>query len=566
MLQRNIKFTLLLPMLAAALVSVACAIALASWLPNWDGGVVTAVLSALLAVISTGALFHTRLLAPLQARYEELGYCLLAAEYGATPIADGRLPGMETSTKESHQRMLQAIDKFKSMAVDLADQGSRIAIASASVSFAADRIRADLQAESRRIDGITDTANRIEAIVNDSADSVAAVAEYAARARQASSAGQRALEGATGQMRTTNEQAQHTSELVAALENKSNQIECITNVISGIAEQTNLLALNAAIEAARAGEQGRGFALVADEVRGLAQKTSEASGEIGTMVNEIGNDIRFAAATMTDLSAAIADGADRTTQMGRHLQEIFADVDSVHGRVQPIADGILANRSEIADIANAIQSAGIHLQEAGAQLGHVSQQGEQLSSMAEIIHGRVLAVGTESLHACMLRTAQSAAQAIEQLFEQAVADEEISDSALFDRDYQPIEGTNPLKHKTRFDDFTDQVLPAIQEPILDFNPQVIYAGAVDDNGYFPTHNRRYAKPLTGNFEKDLVNNRTKRIFSDHTGKRCGSNTEPFLLQTYKRDTGEVVHDISVPIYVNGRHWGGFRMGYKAEVD
>jgi len=184
--------------------------------------------------------------------------------------------------------------------------------------------------------------------------------------------------------------------------------------------------------------------------------------------------------------------------------------------------------------------------------------------MAEGIHGRVLELGTGSFHACMLRTARSASRAVEQVFEQALRDRKITDSALFDRSYQPIPDTNPLKHKSRFDDFTDQVLPAIQDPILELNPEVAYAGAVDNNGYFPTHNRRYAKPLTGDYQVDLVNNRTKRIFSDRTGSRCGSNTEPFLLQTYKRDTGEVMHDVSVPIYVNGRHWGGFRMGYKAD--
>ena len=84
-----------------------------------------------------------------------------------------------------------------------------------------------------------------------------------------------------------------------------------------------------------------------------------------------------------------------------------------------------------------------------------------------------------------------------------------------------------------------------------------------DNGYFPTHNRKFSQALTGDYEKDLANNRTKRIFSDRTGSRCGSHTDAFLLQTYKRDTGEVMHDMSIPIYVNGRHWGGFRVGYRS---
>ena len=93
---------------------------------------------------------------------------------------------------------------------------------------------------------------------------------------------------------------------------------------------------------------------------------------------------------------------------------------------------------------------------------------------------------------------------------------------------------------------------------------MIYAGAVDVNGYFPTHNQIYCQQLTGNVEHDMVHSRTKRIFDDPTGRRCGLHTEKFLLQTYKRDTGEVMHDVSAPIFVHGKHWGGFRIGFKAQ--
>jgi methyl-accepting chemotaxis protein len=94
-------------------------------------------------------------------------------------------------------------------------------------------------------------------------------------------------------------------------------------------------------------------------------------------------------------------------------------------------------------------------------------------------------------------------------------------------------------------------------------PQLAYAPVRwTTTATFP-HNKKFSQPLTGDYDVDLVNNRTKRIFSDRTGKRCGANTKPFLLQTYKRDTGEVMHDLSVPIYVNGKHWGGFRVGYRS---
>ena len=149
------------------------------------------------------------------------------------------------------------------------------------------------------------------------------------------------------------------------------------------------------------------------------------------------------------------------------------------------------------------------------------------------------------------------------LLQRSIASGKISESDLFNFNYQPVAGTNPQKFTTQFDSFTDNLLPQIQEPILEQNNFIIYAGAVDVNGYFPTHNRKFSKPMTGDYDVDLAQSRTKRIFDDRTGLRCGKNTESFLLQTYKRDTGEVMHDLSAPIYVKGRHWGGFRIGYKA---
>lgn len=79
----------------------------------------------------------------------------------------------------------------------------------------------------------------------------------------------------------------------------------------------------------------------------------------------------------------------------------------------------------------------------------------------------------------------------------------------------------------------------------------------------PSHHLKFARPLTGDPEIDKVQNRTKRIFDDPTGVRAARNTTPFLLQTYLRDTGEILNDMSTPIIINGRHWGVVRVGYKS---
>jgi methyl-accepting chemotaxis protein len=198
-----------------------------------------------------------------------------------------------------------------------------------------------------------------------------------------------------------------------------------------------------------------------------------------------------------------------------------------------------------------------------AELPLASKSAMVLAERAEGLFEAAVASGAQTSHDALRAVAQQAAHEVGRLFERAIANGEISEAALFDRQYRPIPNTNPPKHATAFDAFTDRVLPALQEKILQDMPQVAYAGAVDNNGYFPTHNRKFSKTLTGDYETDLVNNRTKRIFNDRTGMRCGANTKAFLLQTYKRDTGEVMHDLSAPIHVNGRHWGGFRIGYRS---
>ena len=252
----------------AAAVAAGLAGAATSWgSPAWSGIIVAAGLGAGI----TGAALHMRLVSPLFSAYAQLRDRLL----GSLPITALKHPGADTERLESLEQMLQTVDAFHDMAGHMANQGSRIAVASAEISFAAERLEREVHAEHGELSGISPAVNRIHTLVHDSADSAAAAAEYAARARHTGSAGKKTISGAAKQMRATGKHARRTAKLVAALEEKSDQIERVTAVISSIAEQTKLLALNAATEAARAGEQGRGFAVVADEVCSLASRNPE---------------------------------------------------------------------------------------------------------------------------------------------------------------------------------------------------------------------------------------------------------------------------------------------------
>ncbi len=138
----------------------------------------------------------------------------------------------------------------------------------------------------------------------------------------------------------------------------------------------------------------------------------------------------------------------------------------------------------------------------------------------------------------------------------------ISEDQLFARLYFPIPKTDPPKYSTDYDQLADRDLPAIQERMVGKSTAILYAIVTDVNGYVPTHNQRYAQPLTGNRAVDLVNNRTKRIFLDRAGFMAARSEAPHLLQRYQRDTGERTVDLSAPIRIRGKHWGCVRLGYR----
>lgn len=166
----------------------------------------------------------------------------------------------------------------------------------------------------------------------------------------------------------------------------------------------------------------------------------------------------------------------------------------------------------------------------------------------------------------VIAIATAAARQVQDLFQQAVDSGRMSEADFFDEDYKLVEGSNPAQHLTRFTAFTDEHLPAIQEPATDSHDAIIFSAAVDRNGYLPTHNLKYCHPQRPDDPVwNAANCRNHRIFSDRTGLAAGRNTEPYLVQSYLRDMGGgnyvLMKDLSVPIYINGKHWGGFRVGY-----
>lgn len=148
-----------------------------------------------------------------------------------------------------------------------------------------------------------------------------------------------------------------------------------------------------------------------------------------------------------------------------------------------------------------------------------------------------------------------------EVLESAIDDGTLTVSDAFDRNYTEIKGYDWGKHPkyhTRYDAVVDRAVTVFQDRFLD-HEDFIFAIGVDENGYLPTHNSRFQHPMTGDPEKDLAGNRTKRIFDDPVGIAAAKNLEPSLVQVYRRDTGETMWDVSSPVFVKGKHWGAFRV-------
>ena len=455
-------------------------------------------------------------------------------------------------------------DAIGALTRDLSYTTSHNALSAAGVAYSVKQLAARLQSQLSAAQQIVSSAEVMIGTEQVTSQLSREALGAAGQAHQRSTEGRAVLGESISRMHQLSQRASDSRQLIEALSQRSEEIQRVTLVIQSIASQTNLLALNAAIEAARAGEHGRGFAVVADEVRGLAGRTATATDEVGVMVADIQQRTAQVVEQIRQLSVDLQAGVEQVEHAGEQLESIATLAAGVEGQVSEIAQGTETNRAQLDSLFHAVEQMRSDLTVSDQQTQQLAQAAVQMEGQAETISERLAEVGLDDYHQRIYDLAREGASQIAAQFEADIQQNRISLDDLFNRSYTPIANSHPTKYHSRFDGYTDQVLPAIQEALLPRHEGLVFAIACTPQGYVPTHNKAFSQALTGDAQVDAVNNRTKRKFEDRTGIRCGSHQQAVLLQTYTRDTGELMHDLSVPIMVNGRHWGGLRLGYKPE--
>ncbi|MBE1423667.1 methyl-accepting chemotaxis protein [Desulfomicrobium macestii] len=339
----------------------------------------------------------------------------------------------------------------------------------------------------------------------------------------------------------------------------SANILSIVTIINGISEQTNLLSLNATIEAARAGEHGKGFAVVAEEVRELSRRIKPATEEIS---NNIGAMIKIVERTQTE-TAQILDYARDTDQVVTaatvNFESMIDDFETANDQLIKIAAAIEELSTNNNDVTEKVNNINALSQEIAKDMNSSATSVDALNSVTERMLELVARFKTgEGKFDTVMDTAKEIRDDYQARI-QGMKDRGIN---VFDTQYKTVPNTSPQKYVTAFSDVFVKEMQSVVDDAQKRIPGTIYCLAIDRKGYLPIHHGAVSKAMTGDPVKDLLQSRHQRIYqSNRTEQRRCSHTDPLLLQTYMRDTGEILNDLSMPIFVDGKHWGAFIMGF-----
>ncbi|ABZ00956.1 methyl-accepting chemotaxis protein [Pseudomonas putida] len=311
----------------------------------------------------------------------------------AARIAKGDLSQVDAVHRRDEMGQLQT--SMRQMTLSLReliggiDQGvGQLSQAATQLAASSEDTKLRINQQREETDQVATAMNQMSATVQEVAQNAEQASLAASNADQQAQLGDRVVAEAIGRIEQLAGQMDHCLAAMQHLAGESQRIGSILDVIKSVSEQTNLLALNAAIEAARAGEAGRGFAVVADEVRGLAQRTSTATEEIGQLIDSLHNGTDEVTRLLDSSKSLTEQSVELSRKAGQALGQITDTVSSIQGMNQQIAtaseeQSVVAeqiNRSviNVRDVSDQTSAAS---EQTAASSGELEQLGQQLRGM-----------------------------------------------------------------------------------------------------------------------------------------------------------------------------------------
>jgi methyl-accepting chemotaxis protein len=401
-----------------------------------------------------------------------------------------------------------------------------------------------------------------------------------------------------------------TDDSVVATMSAAERAAALLDLIETISSETTLLSFNAAIESAHAGEAGRGFGIIADEIRVLAEGTSQSTQQIAAVIATIAD----ASQTMRATSGAAGRQAEAmqsdTTAVQAAIGGLRIEIGTTFERASEVATIVDQQLSALSNIRRATEIATQRVRSDSAAA--TDSRRIELAMLGTRAHDlaarRPLGTVAEEIRAIGLR----AAEQMDGIFEDAIARGAIRLEDCFDTNYVPIVGSkiadlgrlfdisrvpatgfDPPKFATRYDRAVEDGFNALIDATVPTHPAITAMIAVDLNGFSFGHFRECRRAWTGDYTRDLNTNRIKRFFDDELSLRytrvglgpaadalpprtpyatfrdrgCKldqTDPRPWAIFVFARDTGIVYNDLSIALYAQRKRVGTIRIIYDAD--
>ena len=261
-----------------------------------------------------------------------------------------------------------AIEALRDLVSTINSTSGLVAAAVQETSAIADRLAKSSEIQARQIENASATVMQMAQSMDEVSSKTAASAEVAEKSVGIAHEGGDRVRRTINGMNTIREHIQDTSKRIKRLGESSQEIGDIVALINDIADQTNILALNAAIQASAAGDAGRGFAVVADEVQRLAERSSNATKRIETLVKTIQADTNEAVISMEKSTTEVVGGAGLAEKAGEALEEI----EKVSANLAELIDEISKSAGRVSEMASRVSGAMTSINEITGQTAESS--------------------------------------------------------------------------------------------------------------------------------------------------------------------------------------------------